>query len=47
MLADVDLMAETGVDLTLDRHEVYTEEGMVTRGERWSPWLQAAVRYRP
>lgn len=47
VLADMDLLAEGGVDLTLDRHEVPAPGGRATRGERWSPWLQAVVRYRP
>ena len=47
VLGDMDVMAEGGVDATLDRHEVYVGDVMATRGDRWSPWLQTAVRYRP
>lgn len=46
-LGDLDVMAEGGVDVTLDRHELYVGETMATRGDRWSPWLQTAIRYRP
>jgi hypothetical protein len=46
LLSDVDLMAEGGVDVTLDRLAVYAGDAMVARGDRWSPWLQAALRYR-
>jgi hypothetical protein len=42
-----DLMSEVGVDLTLDRHHVRTDEGSAARGDRWSPWAQAALRFRP
>lgn len=47
MLADVDLMAEGGADLTIDRHQVAVADGMATRGDRWTGWLQTAIRYRP
>lgn len=47
MLADVDLMAEGGADLTIDRHQVAVADGMASRGDRWTGWLQTAIRYRP
>jgi hypothetical protein len=43
----LDLMSEVGVDLTLDRHHVRTDEGSAARGDRWSPWAQGALRFRP
>jgi hypothetical protein len=43
----LELMSEVGVDLTLDRHHVRTEHGSVARGDRWSPWAQGALRFRP
>jgi hypothetical protein len=42
----LDLMTEGGLDLTIDRHELNGSR-MVPRGDRWSPWLQGALRYRP
>lgn len=42
-----DLMSEVGMDLTLDRHRLRTQDGGAVRGDRWSPWAQAAVRFRP
>jgi hypothetical protein len=43
----LDLMSEVGVDLTLDRHHVRVDEGSAVRGDRWSPWAQGALRFRP
>lgn len=43
----LDVMSEVGVDLTLDRHRIRDGLGGVFRGERWSPWVQGAVRFRP
>jgi hypothetical protein len=43
----LDLMSEVGVDLTLDRHHLRTDEGSAARGDRWSPWAQGALRFRP
>jgi hypothetical protein len=44
----LDLMSEVGVDLTLDRHHIRTDDGTgAARGDRWSPWLQGALRFRP
>jgi hypothetical protein len=47
LFAQLDVMSEVGVDLTLDRHHLRTAEGPAARGERWSPWAQCAVRFRP
>jgi hypothetical protein len=43
----LDLMGEGGVDYTIDRDHVQSGERLVARGDRWSPWAQAALRYRP
>jgi hypothetical protein len=45
----LDLMSEGGVDFTIDRNHVQIQSGerVVARGDRWSPWAQAAVRFRP
>lgn len=43
----LDVMAEGGVDFTIDRHHMATGSDLVARGDRWSPWAQAALRYRP
>jgi hypothetical protein len=43
----LDLMSEGGVDFTIDRNHVQRGEQVVARGDRWSPWAQAALRFRP
>jgi hypothetical protein len=44
----IDLMTEAGVDLTLDRNRMVSSgDSLRNRGDRLSPWLQAALRYRP
>ena len=43
----LDLMSEGGVDYTIDRNHVQNGERVVARGDRWSPWAQAALRFRP
>jgi hypothetical protein len=47
LVPGLDLMTEGGVDLTLDRHRMSTGVALRDRGDRWSPWLQGALRYRP
>jgi hypothetical protein len=42
-----DLMSEAGVDFTIDRNHVRAGDQLVARGDRWSPWAQAALRFRP
>jgi hypothetical protein len=46
LLNGLDLVAEGGADLILDRLRVQNGDTAVDRGERLSPWLQASVRYR-
>ena len=47
-LADgLDLMAEGGVDFTIDRARLVAGDMVVKRGDQWSPWGQGALRYRP
>lgn len=46
-LPGADLMAEGGADVTIDRQYVASGSGMITRGDRVSPWMQGALRYRP
>jgi hypothetical protein len=45
----LDVMSEGGVDFTIDRNHVQLQNSdrVVARGDRWSPWAQAAVRFRP
>jgi hypothetical protein len=43
----VDLMLEGGVDYNLDRHVLTRTTEVVRRGDRVSPWGQAALRFRP
>lgn len=47
LASGVDLMAETGLDFTIDGHILSSGDVLVSRGDRWAPWAQAAVRYRP
>jgi hypothetical protein len=47
LLSGVDLMAEAGVDLTLDRLQLASENTLTNRADRFSPWAQTALRYRP
>ncbi len=47
MVPGLDLMTEGGVDWTLDRQKVSTGDQLRDRGDRFSPWLQGALRYRP
>lgn len=47
MVRGLDLMSEAGVDFTIDRNHVQNGERVVARGDRWSPWAQAALRFRP
>jgi hypothetical protein len=46
-VAGVDLMLEGGVDYNLDRHVLTRSTEVVRRGDRVSPWGQAALRFRP
>ncbi len=43
----LDLMAEGGVDFTIDRAQLVAGDMLVRRGDQWSPWGQGALRYRP
>jgi hypothetical protein len=43
----LDLMTEGGMDVTLDRQQMATNGQLRNRGDRFSPWLQGALRYRP
>jgi hypothetical protein len=43
----LDLMTETGVDFTIDRHQLNAGDTVRNRGDQWSPWAQTALRYRP
>jgi hypothetical protein len=48
LASGLDLMTEAGVDLTLDRNRMTSSgDSLRNRGDRFSPWLQAAIRYRP
>src|SRR5262249_4124867 len=48
VVSGVDIMAEGGMDWTLDRNRMSSsEDRLKDRGDRFSPWLQAALRYRP
>lgn len=46
LLTGLDLMAETGADLMLDRLHLAGDGRLRDRGDRLTPWAQAAVRYR-
>lgn len=43
----VDILAETGLDLALDQARSRNGYAVTYRGDRWTPWLQAAVRFSP
>lgn len=43
----VDVLAELGLDLALDRWRVSNGAESALRGDRLTPWLQAGVRMRP
>lgn len=47
VLPGFDLMTEAGLDFTIDRHQLSAGFTLRDRGDRWSPWLQTALRYRP
>lgn len=47
MFKNFDLMGEGGVDLTIDHHRVSVGDTYADRADRWSPWAQLAIRYRP
>jgi hypothetical protein len=42
-----DVLAESGADYTIDRHQLGTGERILHRGDRFSPWGQLALRVRP
>jgi hypothetical protein len=44
--AGFDVIAETGADYTIDRHQLPTGERLLRRGDRFSPWGQLALRVR-
>ena len=45
--AGFDVLAESGADYTIDRHQLGTGERILRRGDRFSPWGQLALRVRP
>lgn len=47
ILDSLDVVAEGGIDYALDRWTTGHGEMQLHRGERTSPWLQAAIRIRP
>ena len=47
VLPSLDLMTEIGLDFTIDRHQLSSGYTLRNRGDRWSPWAQTAIRYRP
>ena len=47
MVEGFDLMSEGGLDYTIDRDRLKTGDGVIARGDRWSPWAQMALRFRP
>jgi hypothetical protein len=42
----LDVLAEGGADLMLDRLKVQSGDRAVTRGDRLTPWMQGSLRYR-
>lgn len=46
-LESVDFLAEGGIDLALDQARSRSGYAVTYRGDRWTPWLQAAVRFCP
>jgi hypothetical protein len=46
LVTGLDVLAETGADLILDRLRVHSGEETVARGERLTPWMQGSLRYR-
>jgi hypothetical protein len=46
-VAGLDILAEGGLDLALDQARSRSGYAVTYRGDRWTPWLQAAVRFCP
>lgn len=46
VLTGLDIMAEGGADLILDRLRVHSGDQAATRGDRFTPWMQGSLRYR-
>jgi hypothetical protein len=46
LVTGLDVLAETGADLILDRLRVHSGDQEVARGERLTPWMQGSLRYR-
>lgn len=46
LVTGLDVLAEVGADLILDRLRVHSGEETVARGERLTPWMQGSLRYR-
>jgi len=46
-LESVDILAESGIDLALDQARSRSGYSVTYRGDRWTPWLQAAIRFCP
>ncbi len=43
----IDVLAEAGLDVALDQARSRSGYDVTYRGDTWTPWLQAAVRFRP
>jgi hypothetical protein len=46
LVTGLDVLAETGADLILDRLRVHSGDQEIARGERLTPWMQGSLRYR-
>lgn len=46
-LDSIDVLAEAGLDVALDQARSRSGYAVTYRGDQWTPWLQAAVRFRP
>jgi len=42
----LEVLAEGGADLMLDRLKVHSGDQAATRGDRLTPWMQGSLRYR-
>jgi hypothetical protein len=46
-LENTDILVEGGLDLALDQARSRTGYAVTYRGDRWTPWLQLALRFCP
>jgi hypothetical protein len=46
IVTGLDVLAEGGADLMLDRLRVHSGDQAATRGDRLTPWMQGSLRYR-